>query len=66
MEKREIENLINEFSLSKHKWQNYFGVNLADVEAVHIGDNLFLKKPYDGFCRIYVMANDESVLPIIC
>lgn len=62
MEKREIEDLINEFSLRKHKWQNYFGVDLTNVEAVHIGDNLFLKKRYDGFSRIYVMANDESAL----
>lgn len=62
IEKREIENLINEFSLRKHKWQNYFGVDLTDVEVEHIGDNLFLKKRYDDFSRIYVMANDESLL----
>lgn len=62
MEEREIGNLINEFSAGKHKWQNYFGIDLTDTEAVHIGDNLFLKKRYDGFSRIYVMANDESVL----
>lgn len=60
--KEEIESLINDFSASKHKWQNYFGIDLTDTEAAYGGDNLFLKKQYNGFCRIYIMANGESIL----
>lgn len=62
MEEKEIERLINEFSTSKHKWQNYFGVDLIDTEALQEGDNLYLKKIFDGYSRVYIMANEEEAL----
>lgn len=56
----ELEHIIGKVASVKHTYNNYYGIDLNDVEYYKIEDDLFLRKKFDGYSRIYLMANDED------
>jgi hypothetical protein len=58
----QIESYINDFFSQKLIFNNYFGIDLSDVEIVKTSKSLIIRKPFVGFHRIYVLSVDESDL----
>lgn len=57
-----LSSILGDAFVTKHNFSNYFGIDLNDVSYYGDENNLFLVKPYDGFSRLYLMANDELVI----
>lgn len=57
-----LSSILNDACITKHTYNNYFGIDLNEVSYYGDKDNLFLVKPYDGFSRLYLMANDEVII----
>lgn len=53
-----LKDIIDKACITKHAFSNYFGVDLNDAKYYGDEGNLFLVKPYTGFSRVYLMAND--------
>lgn len=57
-----LKEIIDSACLKKHAYSNYFGLDLNNVSYYGDEDNLFILKPYDGYNRVYLMANDEEII----
>ena len=57
-----IKEVIDRACLKKHAFSNYFGIDLDRVKYYGDEENLFLIKPYEGYNRVYLMANDERLV----
>lgn len=57
----ELRCIIDNAFVKKHVFSNYFGIDSKGVKCFGDDDNLFILKPYEGFSRIYLMANDEEL-----
>ena len=54
-----LKGVIDRACLKKHAYSNYYGIDLYGVKYYGDEENLFIIKPYEGFYRVYIMANDE-------
>jgi len=59
---KEIESKIDEFLQKKLFFNNYFNVNLSDVEFFETDFSLLIRKAYQGFYRLYILSVSESDL----
>jgi hypothetical protein len=57
-----LRELIYVFSSKKHIFSNYYGIGLTNVKVFESGDNLFLLRHFDGFCRLYIIASDVEIV----
>ena len=57
-----LSSILNDACITKHTYNNYFGIDLNEASYYGDKDNLFFVKPYDGFSRLYLMANDEVII----
>jgi len=51
---------VNNFFGRKLAFNNYFVIDLSDVEFIKTKYSLILRKPYVGFYRVYVMSDNET------
>lgn len=61
----DLKRVIDNACIKKHAYSNYFGIDLNNVKCYGDEDNLFLVKQYDGFSRVYMMANDEEMIKAV-
>lgn len=54
--------VIDNACIKKHTFNNYFGIDLSNVKCYGDEENLFIVKQFDGYSRIYIMANDEELV----
>lgn len=54
--------IIDNACIKKHAFNNYFGIDLSNVKCHGDEENLFIVKQFDGFSRVYVMANDDELV----
>lgn len=57
-----LKNVIDNACIKKHAFNNYFGIDLSNVKCYGNEENLFIVKRFDGYCRVYIMANDKELI----
>ncbi len=57
-----LKDVLDKAFVTKHSFSNYFGIDIDGVRYYGNEENLFLLKPYDGFNRVYMMANNEELI----
>lgn len=62
IEIQQLTNIVDERCSFKYTWNNYFGIDLHDVECYLQNDILVLKKSFGDYSRIYLMTNSEIEL----
>lgn len=62
VENDNLKAIIDDFSSIRHTFNNYYGIDLNGVECIVEADNLFLIKRFIGYNRLYMIANDSSVV----
>ena len=62
IEIQQLTNIVDERCSFKYTWNNYFGIDLNDVECYLQNDILVLKKSFGDYSRIYLMTNSETEL----
>lgn len=60
-----IESYLNDFFNRKLIFNNYFGIDLSDVDFIKTDYTLILRKPYVGFYRVYILSEDEDDLSFL-
>ena len=57
-----LESYLNDFINRKLIFNNYYGIDLGDVDFIKTDHTLILRKRFLGFFRVYILSEDEKDL----
>jgi len=57
-----LKSIVDKACIKKHTFTNYFGIELNNVKWYGDDENLFIVKQFEGYSRVYLMANDEKII----
>ena len=60
-----LKSIIDNACIKKHTFNNYYGIDLSNVQCYGDEENLFLVKEFEGYRRVYVMANDKDLVKVV-